>query len=308
MLIKKLRFILASLVCLLCVTISFTQSSILQLVPDTKHDYTDGITQDKLHKFGHLFRTDPDQAKSFTKFNRNRKIQRWVNYISGTIVGVGLVDGFRDIEQGGRVFTSRFGVQLRNAFLVSGIGNVIAGSYKKKAKQQLLMTEFYHPNLDDLEYVIVDPTISVGLSQISKNKFVADGQTGRLHDFGHLFKNHEQLKEDYDLFNSHREKQVAGNTIAVSIAGIGILGGALLLGSGDDDISTDILGALTIIGGLGIGGLTALIVNAKHGSEKAGHRSRLLAQIDPSMVHLKPKATSLNIAFTQNGLGLVYQF
>ncbi len=243
MLIKKLRFILASLVCLLCVTISFTQSSILQLVPDTKHDYTDGITQDKLHKFGSFFSQDPARSE------------------------------------------------------VS----------KKKAKQQLLMPDLFNPDLENLVHVITDTLIPVKLKQLSKFKFQAGDHIGPLHDFGYLFENNPQSKEDFGNYIKIRKKQANSRIVASSLIGIGIVGVVVIAQTNLGDGGPGSFGTLSL-GALGLGGFIGLHNGIVNGSQKEKYRARLLLHIDPTMVHHTLKAPSLNLAFTQNGVGLVYQF
>ena len=289
--------------------ISLAQSSELMLVPDKKHIYTDGINEGKFHTFEHLFKDTPEQAKSFSTFNTNRKIQSWVNVISGAIVVGGLIDGLRDRSQGSSVVFSRLGVQLRNAALLGVTGNAIAGASKRRAKQSLLLGQ------DDIfqpENLIIqrDTVIAQSFSQISKHRFSTNEVTRRLHKFGYLFADNPDLKSEFDLFNDYRKKQVRGN---ITAAGLVIGGYAISFGLiADLDNraiqSRDYVALLTLIGTSGAGVIVALANNLGRGPKKARHRAALLSQIDPSMVFEQPKESHINLAITQNGLGLVYQF
>jgi hypothetical protein len=306
--IQKWNFILPYLVCTLCTITCLSQTaSTLQLVPGTKNIYTDGTTQGKFHKFEHVFLAEWDQAETFYKFNRNRKTQRWVNYISSAIVVGGLIDGLRDADQGNDVFFNRLGTQVRNAILVGGIGNLFTGINKKRAKENLLSSEIYYSTLEDPDYIIVDTLISNKLTQVSTNKFMVNGQTTRLHKLDYLFRNNLTLKESFDLFEHYRAKQVKTNTTAITIGAVGIAGGIVAAGSSGDRYAA-LFGALVFGTGIGAGGLIAIINSADNGSQKKLHRSRLLSQIDPSMVFSPPIKPSLNLALTQNGVGMVYQF
>ncbi len=284
------------------------QTSELMLLPDSKHIYTDGVDQGKLHKFEHLFKYTPEQAKTFSKFNSNRKIQSWVNYISGAIVTAGLIDGLRDRSQGSFVVFGRLGTQFRNALVVGVTGNVIAGSAKRRAKRSLL---FGQENLFQSEYLIIqrDTLLAQSFSQISKHRFRTNEVTRRLHKFGYLFEEHTELKHEFDLFNDYRQKQVRGNiTSAVLVFG-GLLTGSLLVDTDNSSLQSRDLAAVFIVIGTSVSGaIVALASNIGRGTKKARHRAALLSLIDPSMVYEQPKESHINLAITQNGLGLVYQF
>ena len=267
----------------------------LQLVPDSRHIYTDGTTQDKLHKFGYLFKADPNQSHSFTKFNEIRIAQKCINYVSGAFVVGGIINRLRNPDAG----LSYINVPI----IAGGLGNLIFGNAKRRAKEELLYWDVYNPlGLDNVEYGTVDRYKLKGFSQVSKHKFLYNSQKGALHDFWFLFEFNQEVQETFDLFDFYRKKQLGWNAIAGSIFGAGVVTGFFI------DFSNPVISAIYGIYGIGSGVLIGLINNLSVGIKKARYKDRLLTLIDTSVAHHSPKASSLNVAFTQNGVGLVYQF
>ena len=297
MLINFSRYLSTFLMIVICGSITQAQTTTLQLVPESKHTYTDGVTQAKLHKFESFFSHDLDKAELFSQFNSNRKTQRWINHIAGIPLGLSLIGSTTD----------RDAITVTNGVLVAivGLGNAITASAKKRAKKKLLFTKRLPDNLEELEYVNINSPLSVELSQLSKNIFIADGQARSLHKFEYLFKDNVELKESFDLFNSYRKKQKNVNIITASITVTTI---ALVVPrfEGEDFA---VLGVLLYAGGfVSTGGLIVWLNDTINGTKKRQFRSRLLSQIDPSMVFKPQRKATLNLASTQNGVGLVYQF
>lgn len=104
--------------------------------------YSDDLKVGKLHEFESFFQYNEQAVKHFKKFNRNRKAQRIINYTTLGIAGGAFVSG-------GIILTTDFddrgiitlGIWFSGAVLSGlnlGIGNLIAGTAKKRNKNKLL--------------------------------------------------------------------------------------------------------------------------------------------------------------------------
>ena len=149
----------------------------------------------------------------------------------------------------------------------------------------------------------------VSLIQISEGEFKPDGHTGPLHEFGYLFESDPELRETFNKFNDLRLKQRRINNIAKPIIGIGTILtlGALvgLLITINDGFPNEFF---YIIGITVSGGLLSILNKEITGSNKNRYRSKLLSHTQASFIDIRVKKISLNLALTQNGVGLVYQF
>ena len=159
----------------------------------------------------------------------------------------------------------------------------------------------------DLDSVITDTLIPIKLKQLSKFKFQAGDHIGPLHDFGYLFENNPQSKEDFGNYIKIRKKQANSRIVASSLIGIGIVGIVVIAQTTLGDGGPGSFGTLSL-GALGLGGFIGLHNGIVNGSQKEKYRNRLLSFTDPSLGYQPSQESSLNVAFTQNGLGLVYQF
>ena len=146
----------------------------------------------------------------------------------------------------------------------------------------------------------------VSLIQISEGEFKADGHIGPLHHFGSLFGHDPELRETFNRFNKSRIKQRRGNIAGSVIAGSGIVVGVALIASGG--FGGTYWGIAIGLGGIGVGGTILLLNNGIDGSKKAHYKAELLSHTTEPLVHVQDKIPTLNLAFTENGIGLVYQF
>ena len=165
------------------------------------------------------------------------------------------------------------------------------------------------PVLDniDLDYVISDTLKPVKLKQLSEFKFQSDDHIGPLHEFGYLFENNPQSKEDFGNYIKIRKKQANSRIVASSLIGLGIVGVVVIAQPNPGDGGPGSFGTLSL-GAIGLGGFIGLHNGIVNGSQKEKYRNRLLSFTDPSLGYQPSQESSLNVAFTQNGLGLVYQF
>ena len=104
--------------------------------------YTNGEMEGKLHHFNTLFSQDPLKQKDFLKFNRTRKSQKAINYLS---IGMGaasfVVAGIQaskpnDSSVPAGFYSALIGLSASTTFFI--IGNIVTGTRKAKYKSRLL--------------------------------------------------------------------------------------------------------------------------------------------------------------------------
>lgn len=296
------------LLLLFCAT-AHTQYSEAPITEIEKNIYTDGTTEGKLHKFGHLFQSDPEQIEAYTKFNQNRKAQRWVNYISSAIVTGGLIDGLRDGGAGTDLILRRLKTPLTYAIVIGGLGNWITGRKKSSDKKSILS----HYALSDTLTVHTDKNIerikvSKNFIQLSNRRFQSDSIIGPLHKYEYMFSDEPQLSHEFNQYNSYRKKQITSNVIGLTIVTASIVGGFAIANSGNGSTPDKIGGANVIVVGGGVGLFYILFSNLSNGSKKSKHKAALLSMIDVQQLGLTKPSQDIDLAITQDGLGLVYRF
>ena len=157
------------------------------------------------------------------------------------------------------------------------------------------------------DYVIVD-SYSVGdFRQLSKHQFQYNTHIGPLHSFKYVFEDHDELKPLFSGFNKSRRNEITGNVVSASLfISSGVVYGFILRNNDLGFTGGFIVGSVVI--GLPLGLVSSIIVLASSNRNKNLYRSNLLTRIDPGFVYTELPGRTLELALTQHGIGLVYNF
>lgn len=109
----------------------------------SKHVFSDGVTKGPLHKFRHVFETDPVSLKLFNKFNRTRRTQVIVNLagmgisVAGYFVADAVANDLKETSSDGVVAIVALGI-LSIGPSIMILSNPILGTVKHHRKKKLL--------------------------------------------------------------------------------------------------------------------------------------------------------------------------